>query len=227
MKLHDFAFSPNSRKVRAVAYELGVPLEFVHVDLVHGAQKTPEFLALNPNGRVPVLRDDDFTLWESTAILRYLAAKSDRPHALVPEDLRARADVDRWLAWQCQHLSPATSKVAFERIVKKLVGAGEPDQEVIRAGIAEVDALTAVLDGWLADRSYVAGALSIADFALAAHYSIAAMCGIDLTRHARVNAWLGRILARDSMRRALSDAQASMAHEPVVRARDGAATAHA
>ncbi|MEJ7729298.1 MAG: glutathione S-transferase N-terminal domain-containing protein [Polyangiaceae bacterium] len=75
MKLHDFAFSPNSRKVRAVAYELGIPLEYVHVDLVRNASRAPAFLQLNPNGRVPVLVDGDLVLWESTAILRYLSAK--------------------------------------------------------------------------------------------------------------------------------------------------------
>ena len=68
MKLYDFAFSPNSRKVRAVAYELGIPLDHHPVDLLKGAQHSPAFLALNPNGRVPVLVDGDFVLWESIAI---------------------------------------------------------------------------------------------------------------------------------------------------------------
>jgi glutathione S-transferase len=83
MKLYDFAFSPNCRKVRAVAYELEVPLESVPVDLLRGETRTPEFLAVNPNGRVPVLVDGDFVLFESTAIIRYLSAK--RGGRLVPE----------------------------------------------------------------------------------------------------------------------------------------------
>src|SRR5688572_19644964 len=105
MKLYDFAFSPNCRKVRAVAYELGIALEPVHVDLVRGAQRQPDFLALNPNGRVPVLVDGDLVLWESTAIMRYLSAS--RGGALVPTSPRAQAEVDRWLAWQLAHLGPA------------------------------------------------------------------------------------------------------------------------
>ena len=105
MKLYAFAFSSNCRKVRAVAYELDIPLESVHVDLVNGASRTPGFLALNPNGRVPVLEDDGFVLYESTAIMRYLSAQ--KGDALVPTTLRGRADVDRWLAWQLAHLAPA------------------------------------------------------------------------------------------------------------------------
>ena len=203
MKLYDFPFSPNSRKVRAVAYELGLPFEHAPVDLLTGAQRAPEYLAVNPNGRVPTLDDGGFVLWESTAIIRYLAQGT----ALIPTERRAAADMDRWIAWQLAHLAPAMSKVAFERIVKKLTARGEPDAARIAEGTAEFDALTAILDGALAGREYVAGPLTIADFALAAHYSLAAPCGLDVARHRRVDSWLARVTARDSMKRALADAQ--------------------
>jgi glutathione S-transferase len=209
MKLYDFSFSPNCRKVRAVAYELGMELEYAPVDLIKGEQRAPAFLAINPNGRVPVLEDGDFVLWESVAILRYLAAKKGGA-ALVPTTTREQADMDRWLSWQVAHLSPALSKVAFERIVKKLTGQGAPDQAQIDVGTAEFAKATAVLDASLGNREYVAGRLSLADFALAAHYSLASMAGLDVTPHPRVNAWLSRVLARDSMRRALADAQKVM-----------------
>lgn len=208
MKLYDFAFSPNCRKVRAVAYELGIPFETSHVDLPKGAARTPGYLAVNPNGRVPALVDDGFVLWESIAIMRYLSAQ--KGGALVPKDLRGQAEVDRWLAWQLAHLGPAMSKVAFERIVKKLTGQGAPDEAAIAAGTAEWEKLTALLDASLDGKEYVAGPLSLADFALASHYSLAGMCGLDLAPHARVNAWLSRVLARDSMKRALADAHAVM-----------------
>jgi glutathione S-transferase len=208
MKLYDFAFSPNCRKVRAVAYELGIVLESVHVDLLKGESRTPRFLTVNPNGRVPVLVDDDFVLWESTAILRYLSGK--KGGALVPTNPRGQAEVDRWLAWQLAHLAPAMSKVAFERIVKQLTGQGAPDEAAIAAGSAEFARLTALLDTALESRDYLAGALSLADFALAAHYSLAPMCGLDIARHDHVSAWLDRVLGRDSMKRALAEAQAAM-----------------
>ena len=103
---------------------------------MRGAQRAPSFLAINPNGRVPVLVDGDFVLWESTAILRYLSNK--RGGALVPTDARAAADMDRWLSWQLSHLGPAMSKVAFERIVKKLTGQGAPDEAAIAGLIADL-----------------------------------------------------------------------------------------
>lgn len=202
MKLYDFPFSPNCRKVRAVAYEVGAPLEYVRVDLLQGEQRGPAFLARNPNGRVPVLEDGDLVLWESVAISRYLAAGT----ALVPSGRRAAAEVDRWLAWQLAHLGPAMSKVAFERVVKKLLRIGPPDAAVVEAASAEFAAMTAILDGALAGKEHVAGALSIADFALAAHYSLAPACGLSVAAFPAVEAWLGRVLARDSMRRALADA---------------------
>ena len=203
MKLHDFPFSPNCRKVRAVAYEVGVRFEPVWVDLLQGGSRTPAFLARNPNGRVPVLEDGDFVLWESVAIMRYLAAGT----ALLPTARRAAAEVDRWLAWQLAHLSPAMSKVGFERVVKQLRKLGPPDPAVVEAGIAEFSAITAVLDGALAGKEYVTGALSIADFALAGHYSIAPACGLSLAAFPAVESWLARMLARDSMKRALADAK--------------------
>jgi len=205
MKLFDFAFSPNCRKVRAVAYELGITFDHERVDLVRGAQRDPAFLARNPNGRVPVLEDGDLVLWESSAILRYLATGS----ALVPTARRTAAEVDRWMSWQVAHLGPAMSKVSFERIVKRFTG-GTPDPARIAEGTAEFDQLTAILDRALVDREYVAGPLTIADFALAAHYSLAAPAGLELARHGRVESWLARICARDSMKRALSDAQAAL-----------------
>jgi glutathione S-transferase len=203
MKLYDFPFSPNCRKVRAVAYELRIPLDHVVVDLFAPA-RPPELSAKNPNGRVPVLEDGDFVLWESTAIMRYLAHGS----ALVPSDRRPAADMDRWLAWQLAHLGPAMSKVGRERIVKVLRGQGQPDPERIAEGIAEFATLTAVLEASLAEATYLCGALSLADFALAAHYSLARACALDLTPFPRVGAWLTRVCSRPSMQRALSDAQA-------------------
>jgi glutathione S-transferase len=208
MQLYDFPFSPNSRKVRAVVYELGIPIEHVVVDLFAGKSRTPEFLALNPNGRVPVLVDGDFVLWESIAIMRYLA----RGSALLPAEPRAAAEVDRWLAWQLAHLGPAMSKVAFERIVKQAVGRGVPDLARIAEGETEFYALTTILDGVLADRTHLAGATpTIADFALASHYSLAAPCELDLARYARVSAWLARVCERASMQRVLTEARTRVA----------------
>ncbi len=203
MKLYDFAASPNSRKVRAVAYELGIPIDFTSVNLFKGETRVPSFLEKNPNGRLPVLEDGDLLLWESNAIIGYIAAGS----ALVPTSARARADVDRWLYWQLAHLGPATRTVGFERIVKKLTGQGAPDEGAIAIATEEFGKLCSVLDRSLGDKSFLAGDLSIADFALAAHFSTGEAAGLDVAPHPRVHAWYKRMLSRDSMKRALEDAQ--------------------
>src|ERR1700704_5873752 len=98
MKLYGFPPSPNTSKVRAVAAHIGVPLEFEIVDLTKGQSRTPDFLAINPNGRTPVLKDGDFTLWESNAIMQYVAGK--KKNTLWPDDARTRADITRWQCWQ-------------------------------------------------------------------------------------------------------------------------------
>jgi glutathione S-transferase len=206
MKIYDFPFSPNCRKVRAIVYELGLAPEFVPVDLFKGEQRKPDLLALNENGKVPVLVDGDFVLWESNAIARYLANGS----TLLPTNTRERADVERWSDWQLAHLGPAIGKVAFQRLVKPMTGQGQPDPKIIEEGIAEYTRFAGVLDGSLGQKEYVAGRLSIADFILASMFSIAATAGLEAAPFPKVNAWLGRVLARESMRRALADAQAAV-----------------
>jgi glutathione S-transferase len=78
MKLYQFALSPNCQKVIALAHEVGLPLELVPVDLFKGGARTPAMLAKNLNGKLPILEDGDFVLWESNAMLGYLAAKANR-----------------------------------------------------------------------------------------------------------------------------------------------------
>jgi glutathione S-transferase len=206
MKIYDFPLSPNCRKVRAIVYELGLNPEFVPVNLFKGEQRKPEIVALNPNAKAPILVDGDFVLWESNAIAGYLASGS----TLLPTPARDRAEVERWSDWQLAHMGPAIGKVAFQRLVKPMTGQGQPDPKVVEEGSAEYTRFAGILDASLGSREYVAGRLSIADFILASVFSVAATVGLETAPFPKVNAWLGRILARDSMKRALADAQAAM-----------------
>src|SRR5208282_545775 len=99
MKLYGFPPSTNTWKVRAVAAHLGIPLEVEIVDL--SKPRTPDYLALNPTGRTPTLVDRDFKLWESTAIMQYLA--SCTANSLWPNDSRKHADIMRWQSWGLAH----------------------------------------------------------------------------------------------------------------------------
>ncbi len=117
MKLYGFAPSPNTWQVRALATHIGVPLEFVPLDFTKGDTKTPAFLAINPTGRTPALVDGDFKLWETMAIMQYVAGKKANP--LWPDDARARADIARWQSWNLAHWTrDAWAPVLSERLVK-------------------------------------------------------------------------------------------------------------
>lgn len=208
MKLYQFPLSPNSMKVLALAYEVGLPIETQSLNVFQGETRTPEMLAKNPNGKVPILEDGDFVLWESNAILGYLAAKADR-RDLVPNAPRERAEVDRWLAWHNAHFGPAVGKVAFERIVKKLGGLGAPDEAMVKKGTEEFATVARVLEASLEQREYLCGRLTIADFALITHAMVLDDCGLDLSPYPRAVAWRERVMARPSVRRAMAEARAA------------------
>jgi glutathione S-transferase len=206
MKLYQFPLSPNCQKVVALAHEVGLPLERVPVDVFKGGTRTPEFLARNPNGKIPVLEDGDFVLWESNAMLTYLAGKAGRTD-LAPTAPRERANVERWLAWHNAHFAQAVGKVAFERIVKKLAGLGAPDEAVVAKGAEEFAVLANVLEKSLAGKEYLCGSLTIADFGVVTYAARTESCGLDFGDHPNVKAWLARMLARDSMRETLAAAR--------------------
>jgi glutathione S-transferase len=206
MKLYQIPLSPNCQKVVALAHEVGLTLELAAVDVFKGEARTPAMLAKNPNGKLPILEDGDFVLWESTAMLAYIAAKKGRED-LAPTTPRERAEVDRWTSWQNAHFGPAIRKVAFERIVKKLAGLGAPDEAMVKAGMEEFATTARVLEQSLGTKEYVCGRLSIADFALAPYAALTASCGLDFEPYPRASAWLQRMLARESMKNTMAAAR--------------------
>ena len=117
MELHTFVGSPNSRKVEAVIDHLGLDVEIVHHDFAGGALRRSDYLAVNPNGMVPTLVDGSFILWESNAIMQYLADKAGND-TLFPRDLQRRTDVVRWQFWEQAHFNRAFGTLAFEAVAK-------------------------------------------------------------------------------------------------------------
>lgn len=202
MKLYHSPLSSNARRVVMTALELGRDdVELVPVDLAQGAQRQPEFLRLNPNGKVPVLVDDDFVLWESNAIVQYLADKTPN-QTLYPTELRARADVNRWLAWCAAQLSPAVATLNWEHFIKPMMGLGAPEPALVQQGEAGVKASVAVLDAHLKERSYLVGdALTLADLSLAPVFMYEKLAQLPLGEAKHLRAWLARIEARDSWKK--------------------------
>ncbi|HET9626178.1 MAG TPA: glutathione S-transferase family protein [Kofleriaceae bacterium] len=163
MKLYFHPMSGNSRRVLLTATHLDLPLERIVVDLTTGEQRGTPHLGRNPNGRVPVLDDDGFLLWESRAIMEYLCDKTPG-QTLLPGDARGRADVARWLFWCAQHMAPANSILVFENFVKKVTGRGPADPAEIARGEAQIAQYAAVLDDHLAEETWVAqDRLTLAD----------------------------------------------------------------
>src|SRR5580692_7471470 len=174
MRLYQHPVSANARAAVMTAYLLDAPVELVFVDLQNQEQTLPPFLKKNPNHRVPVLEDGDFYLWESRAIMQYLADKTPG-QTLYPAEARARADVNRWLFWSSQHFSPSISIFFWENFVKGMIGRGAPDPVELKRGNLLFNEFAGVLDAHLADREWISGAsLTLADLSIAAAYACAA-----------------------------------------------------
>ena len=203
MLLYNANLSPNAFRVRAVAHELGITLEIVEVDLRKGENRSEAFLALNANGKVPVLVDGDFVLWESRAINAYLASLKPE-QGLYPEDPRKRAIVDQWSHWQAIHLGPAMQRVAFERLLKSKFGMGEPDEKALEGSLKDIAQFLAILDANLSDNEWVAGKLSLADFAIASTFVYRKGSNISLERAPHVSRWIDRLEARPSWQATVS-----------------------
>jgi glutathione S-transferase len=187
MKLYDFLESGNGYKVRLLLHQLELPYERVELDIVKGASRTPEFLARNPNGRIPTLElDDGTTLFESNAIQFYLAEGA--PY--LPESRLERARVLQWMSFEQYSHEPYIAVVRFwlhqglER---------EKAAEIEERRLRGYDALS-VMERHLADHDFfVADRYSIADIALYAYTHVASEGGFELEPYAAVRGWLERV----------------------------------
>jgi glutathione S-transferase len=201
MKLYMHKLSPNVRRVRLTAAVLGLELEEKPLDFAKGEHKSPEYLALNPNGAVPTLVDGDFVLTESRAIMQYLASK--KPEAgLVPRDETVRADVTRWQFWDASHFSPNVASIVMEKVIKPMLGLGEPDAGKIADGLAAFRRFGAVLEKRLDGRTYVVGdALTVADLTLASTLMWARQAELPLAEIPHVDQWFSRITELDAWKK--------------------------
>lgn len=193
MKLYYHPLSGNSRRVLLTVEHLGISVERTVVDLQNNEQRSDAHLARNPNGRVPVLIDDDFVLWESRAIMQYLCDKTPG-QTIYPTDLRARAEVNQWMFWSANHWGPAISQINWERMVKKFLGMGEPDAAVVARAEAMFHDFAKVLDAHLAKREWLAGkGMTVADVAVGCPLMVAVPAQLPLEPYANVRAWFARV----------------------------------
>jgi glutathione S-transferase len=202
-----YLFPPSSRVLGIVALKnhLALDCEFNPIDLGRGDQLAPEYLALNPNRKMPTLEDGEFVLWESNAILFYMAAK--RPESgLWPSDLRGQADVLRWLAWESAHWdAESCGMVAFEKASKAVLGLGAPDPAFIARGEQNFVRFAAVLDDQLKGRPWLTGErLTVADFSVGGLVPTAQRLGLPLARFSEIGRWYEGLAALPAWRDAVA-----------------------
>lgn len=193
MELHTFIGSPNSHKVEAVIEHLGLEVEIIYHDFLAGDLRAADYLALNPNAMVPTLTDGDFTLWESNAIMQYLADKAG-DEKLLPKDPRRRAAVVRWQFWEQGHFNRAFGTLVFDGVIRPRLNLGAANPALVAKAQADLLRFATVLEGHLAGRSYIAADhLTLADYSLPALETYRAVVDFDWQPFPRINAYFDRL----------------------------------
>jgi glutathione S-transferase len=195
--LYDMQDSPHARKVRLLAAELGIPLTRIERDPRKGETRSADYLAKNPNGRVPTIVEDGFALWESPAILKYLAAKHPE-RGLGGSDAKQAALIDQWLFWWTGGAEAAIDAMFWETFIKpKILNQPGNDPGIIADAHARIGRFLPVLEKQLEGRDYIVGPLSIVDFAIGPRLDRAPeLLKIDMTPYPNILAWRERLRAR-------------------------------
>lgn len=202
--------TPNGYKTPILLEELGLEYELIPINITKGEQKTPEFIAMNPNGKIPVLVDEDaeggsITLFESGAILEYLAEKyKDKSVAVYPQDVHGKYLVKEWLQFQMAGVGPMLGQLGhFVRFAPEKV------PYAITRYTDEAKRLLGILDKQLGEVSYLAGEYSIADIAtwpwirVMKNYDV-----ISLSDYPNLSKWVDEIAVRPAVQKALEKVDA-------------------
>lgn len=209
MKLYYFE-TINGQKACAVAKYLDAPVEYVRVDLSKGEHKAPGYLAINPNGKIPALVDGETNLWESSAIMCYLAlkAKSD----LWPLDPLKQIEVLKWLSWNSEHFTRHAGNLYFQYVIKPKFGLGAPDEKAAEEAIGFVKQFAAVLDKQLDGRTFLLGDhLTVADFAVSVTLPYSEEIRLPLDGLENIARWKAQLAELPAWRQPFPNAQAKAA----------------
>lgn len=193
MKLHYVVGSPNCRKVHAAINHLGLNIEFAYHDFFAGELRSPSYLALNPNGMVPVLEDGELALSESNVIMQYLA-ESAPANTLLPGERQRRADVLRWQNWETSHFNKALGVLVFETVAKPNFMKAAPDADAVSWSTRELVRFAPVLDRALSGRNTLVGdTITLADYSMIHLENFKEAVPFDWKPYANVNAYFERM----------------------------------
>lgn len=198
MRLYYHPMSTNARRVLMTAHHLGIDLDLTLVDLSKAEQNAPPFVKLNPNQRVPVLEHDGFVLWESYAIMQYLADITSS-QTLYPADPKARADINRWLFWCGQDFMPGVAILNWENSIKPMIGAGAADPVQVLRGESLIANAATILDEHLANSEWICqSGLSLADLAVSAPLADKDSARLPLDGLENLQRWFKQVQSLDA-----------------------------
>tara|TARA_R110001599_G_C12272072_1_gene661611 strand:+ start:7960 stop:8598 length:639 start_codon:yes stop_codon:yes gene_type:complete len=189
MKIYADPISINCRKVIAGLKLMTVEFQLEYVDYFQAGHKSPEYLAINPNGSLPSMVDDDLVLWESNAILQYAADKHGKSE-FYPTDLKQRADVNRWLLWESSSWFSSCYPYLVENVVKPLLEE-ETDEAILADQDETFHLLAGVLDMRLSGSDWLCGSSpTLADIVVAAPMHLHGLQKLPLGGHPNLVEWM-------------------------------------
>ncbi len=194
IKLYGIGFSNNVSKVRYVLNILNLNYDWAQTNPMTGETKTPEFQSISPTGKIPAIDIDGLKLFESNAIIRYLAAANNS--SLYPQDNKKRATIDAWMDYGSIHVGHALGRVLFNRAFAPMMNL-PVDQESIKVGIEFLDKYFSILEKQLATTPFIAGSeLSLADINLLAVLDPCEMAQISLDAYPSIKKWRAGLKAQ-------------------------------
>jgi len=209
MQLYGHPMSTCTRKVLCVLAEKEEKADFHLVDLFKGEQKAPEHLARQPYGQIPVLEDGDFRLFESRAIMRYVAEKyANKGTRLIPADVKAKALMEQQISVESSNFTPNVMKVVVQEIFTPMRG-GQPDKKVIDETLPLIDKVLDIYEQFLTQHKFLGGdEFTIADIGNATYfeYFMQTSGKALVEKHPKVLAWWNAVSSRPSWKKAVGKA---------------------
>ena len=204
IKLYVFLGSPRAFNVMAVANHLGIEYQTQALNPAKGEHLASAYAAINPNKRIPALEEDGFILWEANAITQYLASKKPEV-GLLPTDARARADVTRWQFWSLSSWEQACAGMSYERVVKKLLGLGEPDAAKVKEAEELFQRYATILNDHLKGHDCVVrNSLTLADFAIGPWLNFAERASYPIASYGEIKRWHAAFIQLPACQKALA-----------------------
>jgi glutathione S-transferase len=191
LKIYGMPLSSPTNKVRYVANFLEIPFEFTPINLGRGDHKKPEYLKVNPLGRIPAMDDEGFHLGESNAICRYLCDKQQS--SLYPQELQQRAIVDQWIDFASQHIMTALGRIMFNTYFYKFT-ATEKDDRSLQDGRNFINQYLPVIEQQLSKNAFIAGEkMTLADLVMIAALDTCETSHVDLTSFSHLVKWRNKL----------------------------------